>query len=1162
MRIVFVGAAILAAVTAGFGQDARGSLLGRVTDASSAVIAGAEVTAVNSATSVKAAAKTNAAGSFILPYLLPGSYRLTVEITGFKKFVQDNIQVRVNDSVEVNPQLEVGDTTQSVEVTAETPLLSTAEASLGQVIDERRATELPLFAGNAMDLVHLAPGTVNGTNLRLRKAPFNAAPSQFATDGNGNNNNEFTIDGVTNIYSDGTAPRVAFSPPQTALAEFKIQTSAFDASLGRTIGSTVNVSTKAGTNQFHGEGHWWLRNRVFDSLTIFQNRAGQKAAVYQDNRYGASAGAPVIIPGVYNGRNKTFWFYAWEANKFGDPNVGQATNTVPVEASRGGNLSYLLAGGPNYQIYDPFSTTAAANGIFTRTPIPGNIIPGSRLDPVAQNILKFYPAANQPGVGVEQRNNFFLTGKALEDYWVHLFRVDHAFSENNRLFLRGHRDYWEEDKNRNFGPNAPLGVILNRRNRGLALDDVHVFTPTFLVNLRYGLTQQEFPERRVSRGFDLASLGFAQNVLDAVDKTLATFPRTNVAPWSEMSVWESGDGVTSSLIHSFYANFTKLVGSHNVRFGPELRVTREFRNRFPLDVSPQLTYGATFTSAASNLNAPQLGGQIAQFLLGIPGNTANAQMGRTASYAEQDKYWGLYVQDDWKVTRKLTLNLGLRAEHESPVTERFDRAVASFAFGQSNPIEAVSRANYARSPIPELAADQFRVQGGLTYVGSSNREQWKGDGFVFMPRIGLAYQARPKTVVRAGYGTFYNSIGVLQSNTIQTGFSQTTPIQASLDNGLTYVASNRNPFPGGLQAPRGPADGLATNLGQAITFYPGRRKQPYAQRWSFGLQQELPMQWLFEISYVGNRAVRLNVARELNATPNQFLSTSATRDQARITSLSQQFPSPFFGLNPIYGRTISREGLLRAYPHFGSVQMQEPIGYSWYHSAQIRLERRFSQGYTLQFGHTWSKAMGATNFLNGADLRLEEVISDLDRTHRFTASGIWEIPVGRGRKFGGGMNRALNFIAGGWQLNGVNQFQSGSPLGFGNRIVTGDLRQIVAPEGQRGVDGWFRTTLVNNQRRPVDFVWQADQQLASNVRTLPTRFSYVRGPVQFRLDGSLIKNFKFGERINTQFRAECFNATNFTNLANPNLDPTSTAFGTITGQDSPRSWQLALKLSW
>ena len=257
-------------------QDPRGTILGRVTDPTGAVIPGAEVRAVNVATGVAAATKTNQSGNFMLAYLLPGTYTLTVELTGFKKFVRDGVQVRVNDTVELNTELQVGNVSESVEVTAETPLLQTAEATLGQVVDERRIAELPLFAGNAMDLVHLAPGTVNGTDMRLRKAPFNNAPSQFSTDGSGVYGNAFTIDGVSNVYSDGTSPRVAFSPPTASLAEFKVQTASFDASIGRTLGSLVNVSTKGGANTLHGQAWWWLRHSAFDTPTIFQNRATRR----------------------------------------------------------------------------------------------------------------------------------------------------------------------------------------------------------------------------------------------------------------------------------------------------------------------------------------------------------------------------------------------------------------------------------------------------------------------------------------------------------------------------------------------------------------------------------------------------------------------------------------------------------------------------------------------------------------------------------------------------------------------------------------------------------------------------------------------------------------------------------------------------------------------
>lgn len=353
-KFLFVFLLAAAAVLA---QDSRGTLLGQVTDASGAGVPSAQVRIVNAATGVTASAATNESGRYFLPYLAGGTYTVNVEQAGFKKFIREGIQIRIGDTVELNIGLQVGDVTEAVQVTAETPLLSTAESSLGQVVDERRIVELPLFAGNAMDLVHLAPGTVNGTDLRLRKAPFNNAPSQFSTDGSGNYQNEFTIDGVSNTYSDGESPRVAFSPPQTAIAEFKVQTSSFDASTGHTLGSVVNVSTKSGTNELHGEMHWWLRNSAFDAPTIFQNRAGQKLPVYQDNRYGLSAGAPIVIPKLYDGRNKTFWFYAWEANKFGDPQ--NFTNTVPTERMRRGDLSELLAlGTPDasgrnpYQIYD------------------------------------------------------------------------------------------------------------------------------------------------------------------------------------------------------------------------------------------------------------------------------------------------------------------------------------------------------------------------------------------------------------------------------------------------------------------------------------------------------------------------------------------------------------------------------------------------------------------------------------------------------------------------------------------------------------------------------------------------------------------------------------------------------------------------------------------
>jgi hypothetical protein len=1151
-----------------FAQESRGTILGRVADPSGSAIINAQIKVTNPATGVTNSATTNADGNYFVPYLVPGKYTVTAETTGFKKFVANDVEVRVTDQVKLDITLTLGSVAESVEVTAQTPLLSAAEATLGQVVDERRAVELPLFAGNAMDLVHLAPGTVNGTNMRLRKAPFNNAPSQFSTNGGGNYVNEFSIDGVVNIYSDGTQPRVAFSPPQTALAEFKIQTTPYDSSIGHTMGSVVNVNTKGGTNMLRGEAHWWLRNKAFDTPTIFQNRSNQPLAQYTDNRYGFALGGPVVIPKLYNGKNKTFWFFTWEANKFSDP-ANQQTSTVPIDAVRTGDLSAYLALGSGYQVYDPRTTTAGANGVFTRQPFAGNRIPASRIDPVAANIMKAWPAPNQPTTNREFRNNFFLSSKALEDYWTSLGRVDHTFTETHRMFVRFDRDYWQEDKNRFFNPNDGIsGIILNRVNKGIAIDDVYVFNPNTLLNLRYGVTAQDFPERRVSQGFDLKSLGFSDNLIRNIDSRVATFPRVNVAPFSQLSNWETGDGTTSSVIHHVSGIVTRIQGKHNMRIGIDGRLNREFRNRFPTSTAPDFNFNSNFTSAASNLAAPQLGGEITSFLLGVPAGT----MAVNASYAEQDKYVGLFFQDDYKLTSKLTVNWGVRYDLESAITERFDRSVYGFNGSVASPISAQAIANYtARPTVPDLPVSQFRVNGGLSFVnvGGNPRAYWSPRKSNFQPRLGIAYQLDPKTVLRAGYGIFTGPIGIYYTNTIQTGFSQSTPIQASLDGGLTYLATNANPFPSGLIAAPGSANGLSTNLGQQLDVYDQSRKNPYAQRWSFGFQRELPKQFLIESSYVGNKSVRVGVTRDLNALPNQYLSTSPVRDQATITYLTQNFANPLAGTNSIYGANINRAQIFRPFPHFNNINQNQPVGYAWYHALQTRIERRFAAGFTVQYSHTWSKAMEAAAFLNPGDPLPYENIAAIDRTIAQRASAIWELPFGKGRRWGSKMNPFLQGLAGGWQLNGVMQKQSGQPMSFGNRIFNGDLSQVQLPKNERSPDRWFRmvenTDPATRAARPLvpyGFEWRAANQLANNFRQLPLNFGGIRGPGQSRWDFSAIKNFKIMERYTMQFRAESYNATNFPNLANPNQDPTNAAFGTITGQDSPRSWQFALRLSF
>ncbi|MDX1980242.1 MAG: carboxypeptidase-like regulatory domain-containing protein, partial [Bryobacteraceae bacterium] len=578
MRLSIFAAFTLAA-TAIFAQDPRGTLIGTITDSTSAVIPNVEVKATNAATGVTVPARTNEQGRFVVPYLPVGLYSVSAEASGFKRFAQDGIQIRVGESTEVRIQLEIGQVTETMEVSAQTPLLDTTTPSLGQVLDERRVLELPTLAGNAFELALLTPGVFNGTNLRDRKPAFNNGNSQISTDGNGTYNNEFQIDGVTNSFADGgSRARVAFSPPQTAIQEFKMQTANYDSSVGHTLGSVVNVSTKSGTNALHGEAHWFVRNAAFDAPNFFNNKNNTKKTVYQDNRYGASAGGPVFIPKVYDGKNKTFWFYAWEANKWIVP--GNFTGTVPTAAQRQGDFSSLLSAGAIYQIYDPATIQSAAGGRFSRQPVPGNIIPASRLNPVGRAIADLYPQPTSAGTA-DGRNNYFNgNNQSFEDYYVHVARMDHAFSERYRVFGRVHYDFWEEDKNDHFG-NRVNGIILNRINRGFALDQVFIVNPTFLLNVRYGFTNQEFPERRVTQGFDLSKLGFTSGLTGLVDGSLATVPRVSLGAYSTISPWESGDGTNAALSHTVVANFTKLVRTHNLRFGADLRVYRGFGNRFP-----------------------------------------------------------------------------------------------------------------------------------------------------------------------------------------------------------------------------------------------------------------------------------------------------------------------------------------------------------------------------------------------------------------------------------------------------------------------------------------------------------------------------------------------------------------------------------------------------
>lgn len=1133
-------------------QDARGSINGRVTDAQDAVIVGVRISAVNQQTGVASSAVSNDAGVFRLPFLVPGVYRLTAEMTGFRTYVQADLQVRTNDSLDLSVRMDVGSVTETIEVKGGTPLLETSTSTVGQVMDTRRLEDLPQRGGNPLELQRLIPGVANLTSLRTMKSSSPDGTSQTTVNGTGSYSTQYNIDGVSNSTNDrgrGYA-RVAFIPPSSAVSEFKMQSNPYDATVGHAFGPVVNVTSKGGTNDLHGTMYYWAKNSAFDAMGFFDNRAGLPKITYQDHRFGLTVSGPVILPRLYKGRNRTFVLYAWEENRFGQPSTSNQTSTVPTAAERAGDFSALLKLGSTYQIYNPFTTrTASTAGRYQRDPVPGNILPPSQLAAVGLNLAALYPLPNQTGLA-DGRNNYYYPDVRIQRYDSNMGRIDHAFSENHRMFVRMNHYAYEI-------PKDLLGIpatkyYSNQINRGAAIDDVIVLNPSTILNLRYGLVSADFPEKRATQGIGLGKFGFSQQLLSMLDASKAAVPRVAASGFATLSDWADGDGLNTSVTHNFVAELSKLKGAHSLRFGSDLRLFRTFANRYPQAIAPDFTFASTYTRGPLDNSATgPLGQEFAALLFGIP----DGNMTTTSSSALQNTYSGFYLQDDYRVNPKLTINLGLRYEMEWPLNERYNRLVAGYDYASASPVETQAKVNYARNPIPEISPAQFAARGGLTFVNAGNRSPYSRNNGHFLPRLGLAYQLTPKTVLRSGYGIYFDTLGVDRFLPVQSGFAQQTPIQASLDNGVTYIATAANPFPSGLLPPLGAAGGLATNLGQAITYFDPAIRQPYSQRWSFGIQRFLPFEFLLDASYVGNRSTHLGATQNVNATPGQYLSTSPTRDQTAINYLTQTFPNPFYGLNKVYGATMSRANLLRPYPQFGDISVARDDGFAWYHSLQARIEKRFSKGYTLAVGYTYSKYMQATEYLNPTDTRPYRSVSDLDRPLIFTVSGVYELPFGRGRHFGASMSKPMDALFGGWQVNGSVIRQAGAPLGFGNALFYGNIKDIPLPKDQRSADRWFNTS--------AGFEKTTSKQLANNLRTFPLRFSGVRSDGQSTWNFSLAKSFPIYERMKGQFRAETYNAMNHPSFANPNLTPTNSSFGVIGQTNSePRNWQFALRLTF
>jgi hypothetical protein len=1172
MRLAMV--TLLMAAAMAYGQDARASLSGFVTDSSQAAVAGAKVRLMNTGTSVAFETETNTTGQYRFLFLIPGSYKLTVEANGFRTFERTGITLQVGQSAEVHAPLQVGTMTETITVSSSAALLETEKSDRGQVVDKVRITDLPLNVRNPIMLTALSTGVVQ-TGGQAHLNPFsNSGISSWSVNGGMTNNTEFIMDGAPNNAFSGRQNRIAYVPPADAVEEFKVLTTAYDAQYGKTGGGVINVSTKSGTNIYHGTAYEFLKRPALNANTFSNNAKGLPRAKTGLDQWGFTIGGPVRIPKMYDGHDKTFFFFSGEAyhEKLHFPN--ESITSVPTVAQKLGDFSRTFDNaGRLMTIFDPTTGRQVGNN-WVRDPFAGNVIPANRINPSAAKIASVYPDPNSVTPGSpEWQNNFVLApNPGYFNFHNYNARVDHNFSSKNRVYGR-----WGWNRHESFRiKNAIPGIGADHQtggktNNGLTLDWVSTLSTTMVFNLRTSMTRWQEDLPGFDHKFSPTQWGWPESLARALPLQsrggTRNFPTRMLFVQDSMPVPSGGRppyinvdsygflGSNTFLfeptnVFSLAPNVALIRGRHTVKIGLDYRVSR-FTEQRPDFAASRLNFDRGFTRQNYLVQDAVSGNAIASMLLGYP---VSGLIDNNVFPYYQTQYAAPWIQDDFKVTRKLTLNLGLRWDMNFAPTERFNRANRGFFADAVNPIS--ERVNKTQFP-------GFQVRGGIGFAGVNGqpRTPFVNDLRTVQPRIGAAYQLSTKTVLRGGFGMFYTSP---ISRGFTNGFSIQTPYVSSIDAGRTPANNVSNPFPQGVLQPPGSSLGLQTFLGQSPSFTDPLFRTPYVRQFSFGVQRQLPWGMTLDASYVGSRTMKAAVSRPYNELPVEALALGAS-------VLNQSVPNPFAGLINAGGlgaATIPRQQLLRPFPQFASFNMADRNeGRIWYNSLQVLVEKRYSHGLTFLAAYTLSKNIEAMSYLNGQDAAPTRTLTAWDTPHRLTIAPIYELPFGPGRALFNTQNKFWSRVAGGWQTVVTSTFQSGTPMSIpGDVYLLGDPR-LANPTWDRlfktgviDVNGTVRNVLPGEQP-----VFQVRPPFT--LRTTPLRYGNLRNQWGRTYDFSILKTVKFTERVKSQFRVEAFNVLNTAIFsANPNLTPTSVNFGKIfrdNGQsNSPRIVQLGFRLEY
>ncbi|MBI4468268.1 MAG: TonB-dependent receptor [Acidobacteria bacterium] len=1141
---------ILTHTIVAYGQTAQ--VTGRITDPRGAVVSGVRIVVSNEDIGLRREATSNEEGYYTFALLHPGSYRMDIHGTGFKTISRSGVQLLVQQVARLDFTLEVGETTEQVNITAEGPLLETETSSLGKVIDARHIQSLPLLGRNPYALVALVPGARPSTGLN--DLPVDAASTSYVSiNGARGNQNEYLLDGAPNVVALGSQA-VIFANPDT-VQEFRVETNSYSAQFGRAAGGVFNVVTKSGTNELHGTVYDYLRNDALNANNFFANRAGIGKAPFRFNQFGATVGGPLLLPQIYNGRRRSFFFGSYEGVRFSQG--GTYVATVPTLLQREGNFSETRnAEGRLIQIFNPLTTRQNPSNPtqFVRDPFPGNIIPRSLWDPVALRMLAFIPFPNAAGDRVTGANNYVTNAVNRIRKDTFSVRLDHSLSHAQRLTGRYNYDRTPVVRPNFYGnigsPNNGGPQVFTRQN--LVLDHTATYSSAIVGSMLYSFTRLSNLQRPLSFGFDLASLGLPTALSEQLFPPSFPFIIINgmggmfSIPGAVGPAILGGTALTAigDNTHALLGHLTRVFARHTLKFGGEGRLLRsnhlQTGNAILFSFTPGFTQGPDPTRGSSTAGAG-----FATFLLGV----ANPDSAYTSipAVALQHIYWGAFIQDDFKLTSKLTVNLGLRYEYESPRTERFNRLT-----------------NFDPELAPPLQAQGLNLRGALTFpgMGGRPRQQWDPDRDYFSPRIGFAFQLTPKTVIRGGAGLFYAAIlglGVFGNS----GFQARTTVVTSLDD-KTPITFLSNPFPTGINQPTGSRLGPATQLGQTINFTDRNVRTPYAEQWNLNMQRQLPGDILLEIGYAGSQGLKLQQDLSLNQLPDSALALG--------NSLNEQVPNPFFGqiaAGPLSSQTVARAQLLRPYPQFDSITaVNSTWAASSYHALVVSADRRFSRGLAATISYTFSRLMdqatgnffgetlGGGAIQNYNNLRTERSISSLDATHRLVISGIYAVPFGTNnwwRRSG-----IPSLILNGWELSGIATFQSGSPLG---------ITSVSNPTFWRGVQ---RPNLTGISPQPPDRERSVTRWINPAAFAAPPPFAFGNVPRTFgnlRSDGvanvdlAVIKNTRLAERATLQFRSEFFNLLNTPRFAPPNTSFGTSQFGTVGNQaNQPRVIQFALKL--